>query len=116
MLLTTILLAFVLGFCANVYRNILAYEPILNWWFKIGEAHEDKWYHKPIWGCVLCISGQWALWYWIFSVILFKFYAGGTIILSANTNLFLIINPLEGLILILTTIGASFIFNKYIFD
>ena len=50
---------------AYTYRAILAYEPVLNWWFKFGLRYEKKWFYKPIWGCSLCISGQMALWIYI---------------------------------------------------
>lgn len=51
------------------YREILAYEPVLNWWFKFGSKFEDKFFYAPIWGCVKCISGQIALWFYALSWI-----------------------------------------------
>lgn len=50
------------GISAAVYIKILAYEPPLNWWFRIGQRYEDRWFYPPIWGCVKCIAGQIALW------------------------------------------------------
>lgn len=58
------------GIFAAVYRHILAYEPILNWWFKIGLKYEGRWFYSPVWGCHRCISGQLSLWVMLFCVIL----------------------------------------------
>lgn len=64
-----ILYAFLIGAFAAVYRNILAYEPILNWWFAIGRRWETKFWHKPIWGCEKCIAGQVCLWTYILNTV-----------------------------------------------
>lgn len=54
--------AVIFAIVAVVYIKILAFEDVLNWWFKFGLKYENKWFHKPIWGCHLCFSGQLALW------------------------------------------------------
>jgi hypothetical protein len=72
-----ILLAFCCGTIAAVYRNILAYEPVLNWWFKFGQRFEKRWFFAPIWGCVRCISGQFGLWFFVFLEILPGFQETG---------------------------------------
>ena len=54
--------ALIIAVVAYVYREILAYEDVLNWWFKFGLRFEGKWFYKPVWGCQLCFSGQVALW------------------------------------------------------
>lgn len=61
-LFESLMIGILSGIIAAVYRGVLAYEPILNWWFRFGNRFEKKWFFKPIWGCVLCISGQIALW------------------------------------------------------
>lgn len=52
---------------ATVYRGVLAYEPITSWWWKFGNRFEDRWFFNPIWGCEKCISGQLALWSYLFT-------------------------------------------------
>lgn len=54
------------GLIAAIYKGILAYEPVLNWWFRFGNKYEGKWFFPPIWGCIRCISGQMGLWAFIF--------------------------------------------------
>ena len=54
---------------AVVYRLILAYEPILNWWFAFGARFEKYFWHAPIWGCQLCFAGQIALWTYLLNWI-----------------------------------------------
>jgi hypothetical protein len=62
--------ALVCALIGCVYIKILAYEKVLNWWFKIGLKHSKKWYYEPIWGCEKCVSGQFALWsYLVFAVL-----------------------------------------------
>lgn len=53
------------GIIGPVYRHVLAYEPILNWWFKIGSRYEmpERWFFKPVWACEKCVSGQLAFWF-----------------------------------------------------
>ena len=64
MLLIT-LWALIIAVVAYVYREILAYEDVLNWWFRFGLRFEKRWFYKPVWGCQLCFSGQVALWIYI---------------------------------------------------
>lgn len=66
---TLILYAALIAVFAVVYLLILAYEPILNWWFKFGSRFEKSFFHAPIWGCQLCFAGQTALWTYIFNWI-----------------------------------------------
>ena len=54
--------ALIIAVVAYVYREILAYEDVLNWWFRFGLRFEKRWFYKPVWGCQLCFSGQVALW------------------------------------------------------
>jgi len=64
--LETMLLAVCAGVSAAVYRQVLAHEPVLNWWFMIGQKYEKRWFFPAIWGCVKCIAGQIALWSYMF--------------------------------------------------
>jgi hypothetical protein len=66
-MLLMITYAALIGLFSVVYRYILAYEQILNWWFKIGMRYEKRWFYKPIWGCEMCIAGQAALWLYFFT-------------------------------------------------
>lgn len=54
---------------AYVYKNFLAYEPVLNWWFKFGDQFHEKWFYKPIWGCEFCFAGQVAFWTFLLNVV-----------------------------------------------
>lgn len=47
---------------AVIYKKFLSQEPILNWWFKIGDRFYKRWFYAPIWGCEFCFAGQLALW------------------------------------------------------
>jgi hypothetical protein len=58
------------GIVAAIYHGILAYSPVLNWWFRFGQRFEKKWFYDPIWGCVKCIAGQMALWSYLIIVFL----------------------------------------------
>ena len=51
---------------AVTYRLILAYEPILNWWFMFGNKFEKRFFYRPIWGCEKCFAGQIAFWIYLF--------------------------------------------------
>lgn len=75
MLLIFFLYTALLGIAAVIYRSFLAYEEVLNWWFTFGSRYEGKWFYKPIWGCVYCISGQLAAWSYIFSWIGLRYVA-----------------------------------------
>lgn len=68
-MLTIIFWAAIIAVVSYVYREILAYEDVLNWWFRFGLKYETKWFYKPIWGCQLCFAGQNALWIFIFNWI-----------------------------------------------
>lgn len=57
---------------------IMSNEPILNWWFKLGEKYgkdiiqgmeHERWFYRPIWGCEKCFAGQLALWFYFFGHI-----------------------------------------------
>jgi hypothetical protein len=54
------------GVIGAIYRGLLAYEPVLNWWFRFGAKYEKRWFYPAVWGCVKCICGQLALWSFIF--------------------------------------------------
>lgn len=73
---------FLLGLAAAIISVtmivIMAKEPILNWWFRIGEKYgktiidgmeHEYWFYRPIWGCEKCFAGQLALWVYFFSHI-----------------------------------------------
>ncbi len=80
------------GIIGAVYRGILAYEPILNWWFKFGNRHfEKRWFYAPVWGCVKCITGQIALWSFTFLEII-------PLILEKNTGILEIFGLFFGLL------------------
>jgi hypothetical protein len=68
-MLLILILPFIIGLFAVVYRCILAHEDITNWWFRFGLRYERRFFYKPIWGCELCIAGQMALWLFIFNVV-----------------------------------------------
>lgn len=65
-LLEIIILAIGCGTIAAVYKNVLAYEPVLNWWFVFGQRFEKRWFYPAIWGCHKCIGGQAGLWAFMF--------------------------------------------------
>lgn len=54
--------ALIIGITGVIYRLILAYEPILNWWFMFGLRYEKRWFYKPVFGCEFCFAGQIAFW------------------------------------------------------
>ena len=54
--------ALIIGITGVIYRMILAYEPILNWWFMFGLRYEKRWFYKPVFGCEFCFAGQIAFW------------------------------------------------------
>lgn len=64
-LLHALLFGFIAGMVAAIYKEVLAYEKVLNWWFRWGQKFEKKTIYQPIWGCVRCISGQIGLWSWV---------------------------------------------------
>lgn len=69
MLLIYFVWPLLLAVATVIYRCFLAHEEILNWWFRFGDKYSCKWFYKPIWGCVYCISGQFALWVYLLSWI-----------------------------------------------
>lgn len=95
---------------AIVYRRILAYEPILNWWFKLGMKFSNYFFYKPIWGCEKCFAGQLALWTYLLNAIF----------INKDIWLYKIIEPytiqhlslLEMLIFVTSTILMTAIFAK----
>lgn len=53
---------------------VMAKEPILNWWFRLGNfvgikvrsgMEVERWFFRPIWGCEKCFAGQLALWLYL---------------------------------------------------
>lgn len=116
-MLLMILYAALIALFSVVYRHILAYEDILNWWFVFGARFEDKWFYKPIWGCELCISGQIALWSYLINCIIHGYF--NQIPRTCNALSYFVplyswqnYNLLEGLIFVCTTIAAAFIIFK----
>jgi hypothetical protein len=69
-IIQTLAFSFCVGVIAAVYHGVLAYSRVLNWWFRFGARFEKKWFFDPIWGCVKCIAGQLALWFYVFLVFL----------------------------------------------
>lgn len=68
-MLQFIFYSFMIAVSAYVYKNFLAQEPVLNWWFKFGDRYHKKWFYAPVWGCEFCIAGQLALWTYLLNVI-----------------------------------------------
>ena len=79
-MINTILTAALTGaasaFIGVAVNEIMHNEPILNWWFRFGakigikivDGYErERWFYRPIWGCSKCLSGQIALWYYLFN-------------------------------------------------
>lgn len=74
------LLAFQLAVISYVYSVILT-EPgmILSWWFKIlSQLNDDgklpEWMYLPLIGCFKCVSGQFALWAYLYWTDLYNLY------------------------------------------
>lgn len=61
----SLLVGFCCGLIGAIYRSVLAYELILNWWFRFGNRYEGKWFFRPVWECAKCFSGQLAGWFWL---------------------------------------------------
>lgn len=106
--LETLLLALGSGIVGAVYRGVLAYEPVLNWWFRFGNRYEGRWFFAPVWGCVKCISGQLALWFYLFIEILPAWTRhGGQISTIGRPALYYTANPAAFILgLILAICGA----------
>lgn len=62
----TLLFSASVGIIAAVYVGVLAYSPVLHWWFRFGARYEKRWFYDPVWGCVKCVAGQLALWLYLF--------------------------------------------------
>lgn len=77
---------------AYVYKTVLS-DGILNSWFMFGLKFENRFFYKPIWGCLVCISGQIALWSYLFTM---------------NFNLLELIHTIS------LTIFITFLINKLI--
>lgn len=110
-MLLIIAFGILIGFCANVYANVLSHEEVLNWWFRFGARYEGRWFWKPIWGCQNCIAGQWALWFYIFRVISDRFFPQGEFFCILTRYPKIEPSLLEGLILVLISIGSAKAFN-----
>jgi hypothetical protein len=71
-MLLIIINLFVLSIAVSVvgftYTEILIYEKILNWWYKLCEKYIGKydWLFYPIVFCFKCVTGQLAFWSYIF--------------------------------------------------
>lgn len=61
--------SFLIAVVAVIYKEFLAYEPVLNWWFKIGDRFHGRWFYPPIWGCKYCFAGQVAFWTYLLNVV-----------------------------------------------
>lgn len=61
--------SFLIAVVAFVYKDFLSQEPVLNWWFKIGDRYHKRWFYKPIWGCEFCIAGQFAFWTYLLNIL-----------------------------------------------
>lgn len=66
---------------AVVYRHILAYTPVLNWWFRLGFKYSQRRMssvaqaiHKVVWECEMCQAGQLALWSYVYFTVTTGFY------------------------------------------
>ena len=68
-MLLIIIWAFFIAVIAYIYREYLAHQKVLNWWFQFGLRFEKKWFYDPIWGCQMCFAGQMALWIYFFNAI-----------------------------------------------
>lgn len=88
------------GITAAVYKGILAYEKILNWWFMFGSRFDQKWWHAPVWGCIYCISGQFGMWAFLLSILPFFLYQVPGILI-----IFGLILTISASILIATTVN-----------
>lgn len=114
---TLIIYAFCIGLMAVVYRCILAYEDILNWWFTFGRKFDKFVFYKPIWGCEKCFAGQIA--FWTYGINWLK-QSQETRFGSISHYIFKVIpkysfgdfNALNWLIFICLSIGLANVFSK----
>lgn len=86
--LDCLFLALGCGVVGAIYRGLLAYEPVLNWWFKFGARYEKRWFYPPVWGCVKCITGQLALWWFLILETIPRLLETKTLILEIFALLF----------------------------
>lgn len=108
----TLLLALCCGTIAAVYKGWLAYEPVLNWWFRFGNKYETRWFFNPVWGCVKCIAGQLALWFYLFIEIMpAMFTERGQISTVGVPSLYFIANPIAWLFGLIWTICAAMLIS-----
>lgn len=70
---TLILYSVLIAVFAVSYRLIMAYQPVLSWWFQFGMRFTGKWFYLPIWGCELCFAGQVALWTYLLNGLAVNF-------------------------------------------
>jgi hypothetical protein len=117
MLLAFTFYAALIGLFAVVYKHILAYEEILNWWFRFGSRFEGRWFWKPIWGCELCISGQIALWSYVGNWICHSYFDRMPYLTSFIWKVIPMYQPhsynvLEGVIFICQSIAAAWLIFK----
>lgn len=117
-MLNLFILAISIALIAISYRNILAYENILNWWFRFGSKFENRFFYKPIWGCVKCISGQIALWFYLLSWLHNSYFYKNTFL----SDVFLFLYPrgnemnynlFGAIFLIFTTILITNVLDKF---
>lgn len=68
-MITSIFLVLSLALIAFVYFFILG-RGILNFWWRFGLKYFEKTFiYKPVWGCVVCLSGQLSLWVYVLNWI-----------------------------------------------
>lgn len=116
-MLDLLFLAIAIALTTISYRYILAYEPVLNWWFKFGAKFENRFFYKPIWGCAKCISGQIALWFYLLSWLHNSYFYKNTFL----SDVFLLLYPrgsgidynlFEAIFFIFTTILVTNVLDK----
>ena len=112
-----IMYAMCIGLLATVYRSILAYEEILNWWFVFGRRFENSFFYKPVWGCEKCFAGQIAFWTysinWLLAYLDASHKPGLILVFKVIPKYsFYNFNVLEGLIFISIAIATAAILAK----
>jgi hypothetical protein len=75
-LLTATLIGVASSIVGVAINYVMPNEKILNWWFRFGNkvgikivdgSEVERWFYRPIWGCEKCLSGQIAMWYYLFN-------------------------------------------------
>ena len=57
----------IIAICSYVYVNILTEQGmILGWWYDLLKKLPE-WLFNPLVGCIYCVTGQVALWYYLFT-------------------------------------------------